>query len=283
MKRLSCIFTVVITFTILASALAACTNSADKHIDIKGGYILDQDNTSDNARIDLSDIPDSRELVMIVFDIKPDQSKNQSGYPRLALDFPSGNTYDTDYWNLPDPVQLFLRRSGYCPVYKDEVEVDAGTNTKRCIAAFLVNNTDIDESQNDCSIRISFNDRESTFKLRNSEMDKIPVLDSIFDLEDNSIGYQLAHSMPARANLCTYAFNAGAAAIKRNDAQAARNWLSVASFAFTEKTDGGISIASSRNAFDKKNIQETKSPQWITRHYTVMTLFTKKMLETLPS
>ena len=246
----------------LTGCVATTSSSGGKTTDaisLAGAYVLDPDQASVDAGLDLSSIPSSRCVVMVVYDVVPDESKNWEGYPKCSLSYPSGNEYTSTLSDLPTQLQVFLSRDGYGSPCSD-LALDAGAETVRNCAVFLVNQSDIKGSEPG-SLKINLGDfGQSAMDLSLSDLESVNMPDEILQLEPDYAGYQLARSLEARASLCTISLNRGANAIKSNNMAEAKNCLTVAGAMFSENVDWGLSLVSSGSAADATFVANSSLP-----------------------
>ena len=236
----------------LTGCVTMTSSSGSKQSDaisLAGAYVLDPDQAATDAGLDLSGIPSSRRAVMVVYDVKPDGSKNWEGWPKCSLIYPSGNEYASTLSDLPTQLQVFLSRDGYGGP-GSELTLDAGTETVRSCAVFLVSQTDIDGSEPG-SLNIDLGDfGQSTMELPPGDLKSISLPDEILQLEPDYAGYQLARSLEARASFCQIALNRGANASANNNTTEASFYMATAYTMFSNEANWGVSLVSSGNSSD---------------------------------
>ena len=234
-------------------------SQSSSSISLVGAYVLDPDKAATDAGLDLSSIPESRRAVMVVYDVKPDASKNWQGTPDCSLSYQSGNKYTNASSDLPTQLQVFLSRDGYGSPNK-KLALDAGTKTVRNCAVFLVNRTDVESSELG-TLSIDLNGLDQlTEDLASSELRHISMPDEILQSEPDYAGYQQARSLEARASLCQISVNRGAAAIKSNRVAEAKTALVAAGAMFSEDVDWGLSLVSSGNSTDTTYVANNALP-----------------------
>lgn len=239
----------VMPLTGCVTITSSSRNKQSDAISLAGAYVLDPDQATADAGLDLSGIPGSRRAVMVVYDVKPDGSKNWEGSPKCSLSYPSGNQYTSTLSDLPTQLQVFLSRDGYGNP-SSTLALDAGTEIVRSCAVFLVNQTDIDGSEPGSLIIDLGNFGQSTMDLPATDLKSINMPDDILQLEPDYAGYQLARSLEARVNFCQIALNRGANASASNNTTEASFYMAAACTVFSDETNWGVSLVSSGNSSD---------------------------------
>lgn len=143
-----------------------------------------------------------QEIYMIhVYDIIPDSQKNgemsdmQYDYTVTLND---ANTYESRTM-VGGAAQISFVTSSNYTVADDVGTVFAGSDPIRAIAVFRINKNDINENT---TVKFTIENSgifDSSMKFSSNDIQKIDMLDKIFEIEDNPSEYQLASTIFARA------------------------------------------------------------------------------------
>ena len=177
-----------------------------------------------------------------MFDIENTSEKNWDiPFPDIAISYPSGNAYEPENFDLPSQVQIFVKRCGYVSA-SNAIELDAGAAPVRCIAAFLVSESDLAGSDPGM-FSVGLNDGfGGSFELGAESIKEIALPDGIFEIEEDPDAYQLAMSLPARSNIASNLVSAAVNAFNSGDSDSCLlDLLSAQSF-FFEDANWGVSV-----------------------------------------
>ena len=227
--------------------LAGCSSSSkgendgsktsDGTLALRGAFLVEPTEELVRLGIDFSSIPDTRKLVICVYDITNSTKKNWDAYPSCSVLFGSENEYEIDSFELPPQVQAFIGRSGYLPA-DQAVTIDAGGRAQRSIATFLINESDL-QSVGLLKIELPECGR-AEFKIQPDEIKSIAIPDGIFEVEEKPDGYQLARSIHGRANLAHTFLEFGAQSSQAGDSAAATTAMTAATTLFSQDTTWGF-------------------------------------------
>ena len=182
---------------------AAMQEQLSQFVSVKGVFVLEpKDDQLEN--LEMSSVPDSRQLLFVVFDVSnPTQQNIDATFTKLTLSYPSGNEYEATSSGYPNSISAFISNSGYRQLNSLKA-IDAGAAPQRCIAVFSVGKTDLqgsDSPELKVSITGSGSDVKGSLSVANDSIVKIAMPDGVFQVEDNPDGYQLRRSMVVRCQL----------------------------------------------------------------------------------
>lgn len=249
--------------------LAGCSSSSEGENDgskssdgtfaLRGAFLVEPTEELVRSGIDFSSIPNTRKLVICVYDITNSTKKNWDAYPSCSMLFDSENEYEIDSFELPPPqIQAFISRSGYLPA-DQAVTIDTGGRAQRSIATFLINESDL---QSTGLLKIELPEcGRAEFKIQPDDIKSIAIPDGIFEVEEKPDGYQLARSIHGRANLAYILLESGAQASQAGDSATAAADLKVAATLFSQDITWGISLISGRSLMDSTLILTELCPK----------------------
>lgn len=227
--------------------LAGCSSSSEGENDgskssdgtfaLRGAFLVEPTEELVRLGIDFSSIPDTRKLVICVYDITNSTKKNWEANPSCSMLFDSENEYEIDQSELPPQVQGFISRSGYLPA-DQAATIDAGGRAQRSIATFLINESDL-QSVGLLKIELPECGR-AEFKIQPDDIKSIAIPDGIFEVEEKPDGYQLARSIHGRANLAYTLLEYGTQSSQAGDSAKAKVWLAAAATLFSQDTTWGF-------------------------------------------
>ena len=207
---------------------------------LKGTFVVEPTEAETKNGLDFSAIPDTRKLVLAVFDLENKTEKNWKELtPECTLAYDSDNEYQAadGFDDLPDQMQTFIKRCGYHDAAKS-VGIDAGADPVRVLACFLVNKADVKKKAT-LTVKHDTN-AQGTFEIKAKAVKSIVLPDLIFEVEKkNADAYQLVKSMPARATLI---YSLLSASTKTQDTATALVSLATASALISPDTTWGVSI-----------------------------------------
>ena len=223
-----------------------------------GAFLVEPTDELTQLGVDFSAIPDTRKLLICLFDITNSTKQNWDAHPQCSISYDSGNQYEIDGYSLPAQVQTFIAYSGYLLASKNLV-IDAGGAAQRAIAPFLVNTTDLEEKG---TLKIDIPGCASTeIGIEPDAIESVAIPDAIFKVEENPDGYQLAHSVSARANLAYTLTDTAAQSSRAGDNASAAAGLVAASALFSQDTVWGVSLMSGQSIMDSTLISTELCPK----------------------
>ena len=238
---------------------------------LKGTFVVEPTEAETKNGLDFSAIPDTRKLVLVVFDLENKTEKNWKEWtPECTLAYDSDNEYEVaDSNDLPDQMQTFIKRCGYHDAAKS-VGIDAGADPVRVLACFLVNKADVKKKAT-LTVKHDTN-AQGTFEIKAKAVKSIVLPDLIFEVEKkNADAYQLVKSMPGRATLI---YSLLSASTKTQDNSTALVSLATASALISPDTTWGVSIMAGRAALtDSATVGSDKLPRM---NYDTMAALDKK-------
>ena len=208
-----------------------------------------------------------------IFELNPETSKEISenslekdeSYVIVVYDLKNVTNTNVNISSFDDSVQLLFGDNEYNQLgsylYKDELytnfvmasgykvsmdlnELKGGTTDPiRMIATFAVNNNDL-QNVDKGSIRWKLSSNYRTEKeINTNDIKQISMFDDIFEVEDNSEEYQIAHSLYSRAKATEYYVNGAVSRITSSDFSGATLNLQMAQKMFKE----GMWVATSND------------------------------------
>lgn len=223
-----------------------------------GTFLVEPTDELTQLGVDFSAIPDTRKLLICLFDITNSTKQNWDARPQCSISYDSGNQYEIDGYSLPTQVQTFIAYSGYL-LASNNLVIDAGGAVQRAIAPFLVNTTDLEEKG---TLKIDIPGCASTeIGIEPDAIESVAIPDAIFKVEENPDGYQLAHSVSARANLAYTLTDTAAQSSRAGDNASAAAGLVAASALFSQDTVWGVSLMSGQSIMDSTLISTELCPK----------------------
>lgn len=206
-----------------------------------GAFVIEPTDETISAGVDFSSIPDTRKLVMCVFDIENSTDKNWGDYLSCTMSYGSGNDYEGNIYDLPKQVKTFMEHSGYTPA-SGSLTLDAGSDPVRALACFLINAADLKEKGTlGLDIDGCVHDR---LEVSPEKLETVAIPDAIFKVEKDPDAYQLARSMYSRGNLAWTLLATSSTASAAGNTQSASVGLAAAKVLFSEDAQFGISLMS---------------------------------------
>lgn len=224
-----------------------------------GAFVIEPTDETISAGVDFSSIPDTRKLVMCVFDIDNSTDKNWGGSLSCTMSYGSGNDYKSSMYDqdLPKQVKTFMEHSGYTPA-NGSLTLDAGSDPVRVLACFLINAADLKENG---TLKLGIDGcADDRLEVSPEKLETVAIPDAIFEVEKDPDAYQLARSMYSRGNLAWTLLAKSSTASAAGNTQSASVGLASAMVLFSEDAQFGISLMSGPATGEGTNIATDTCP-----------------------